>query len=333
MGWRIFRVTFGTVVGCLLLGSLAGILLTGPVVVRVPPADLEVSVSSDRLRETVTRLCGEFAPRRAERPENLAAVSGWIGSQLAEAGLAVEFQDYRAAGRLFRNVVGRRPGGADPAAGTYVIGAHYDAYGDSPGADDNASGVAVLLELARTLPRVRPKRTQLFVAFGPAEPPLAGSDQTGSHVFARKLVADGVAVQLMISLDSVGYYSDRPRSQGFPYLALRLLYPDRGNFLAIVGDLHAGAAIERVKRGMLAMRSIPVHSLRASPGWVGHDLLDHGAFLGLGLPAVQVTDTAFMRFPYYHLAEDTPEKLDYERMAAVVQALHGVLWEGRAAPE
>jgi Zn-dependent M28 family amino/carboxypeptidase len=309
--------------------ALLGMFLTGPVAVRVPRAGLEVDPSPARLRTTVERLCREFAPRSPDRVDNLDRTAAWIADELRGGGLEVELQDYVLEEGRFRNVVGLRPG-SDPQAGAIVIGAHYDAVPGTPGADDNASGVAVLLELVRTQPEDRRfKKTHYFVAFSTEEPPFFGTDAMGSHVFAEKLRAEGVDVRLMISLDLVGYYSDEPGSQHFPSAILRLFYPGRGNFVAIIGDARSGRAIELAKRGMKkAASTLPIHSFRAPSAFGVVDLSDHRSFRRHGWPAVQVTDTAFMRYPYYHRAEDTPDKLDYERMAELVRSLHGVLWEG-----
>lgn len=332
MGWTAFRIIFGAVVAGLLGFSLLGILLTGPVAVRIPSFELDPEISPTRLRKTVEKLCFEFSPRSYRHPANLDAAADWIAEQFRMAGLEIEFQEYDVDGTRFRNVIARRPGN-DPDAGVDVIGAHYDAYDAFPGADDNASGIAVLLELVRTLPGDPHRRTQLFVAFCTEEPPYFGTQQMGSHVFAQRLVDRGEHVELMVALDLVGYFSDERGSQKFPFPGLGLFYPSRGDFIAVVGDLQSGRWIKRVKRGMLAMDSIPVHSFRAPPSLAAVHLSDHLAFRRLGLPGVQLTDTAFMRFPYYHTAEDLPDRLDYERMALVVRALHGVIWEGRASAD
>jgi hypothetical protein len=130
----------------------------------------------------------------------------------------------------------------------------------------------------------------------------------------------------MVALDLVGYYADRSGSQRVPHPLLRLYYPSRGDFIAVVGDTQSGAWIEAVKRGLSSAGTLPVQSLRA-PAWLAPvDLSDHRSFRQLGLPGVLVTDTAFMRNPHYHAADDTPDTLDYERMAQLVRALHGVLW-------
>jgi Zn-dependent M28 family amino/carboxypeptidase len=322
------RLGYYVAVALLFVGAMLGMFITGPVVIRVPGLDLQVEPSAERLRSTVERLCDDFFPRSHDRPDNLDRVATWVAGEFDAAGLEVEIQQYAAGPKEnFRNVIGRRPG-RDPSAGAIVIGAHYDSFQDSPGANDNASGVAVLLELVRTLPPVTTERTHYFVAFSTEEPPFFGTDSMGSHRFAARLDERGVDVLLMVSLDTVGYYSDEPNSQSFPSGLFRLLYPSRGNFVAVVGDARSGEAIDRVKRGMMAAGKLPVHSFRApvSSGLV--HLSDHLSFRRMGMPAVQITDTAFMRDPAYHRAEDTPERLDYARMAELVRSLHGLLWEG-----
>jgi Zn-dependent M28 family amino/carboxypeptidase len=327
------RWGFYVFVGLLFLFALAGMYVTGPVVVRVERidelrrSDDQLQKSEARLRKSVEKLCADFAPRDYEHRSNLGRVALWIASEFENARLKVELQDYEAGGNRYHNVIGRRPG-SDPDAPAIVIGAHYDTFGDSPGADDNASGVAVMLELVQTLPTDRPpQRTHYFVAFGTEEPPFFGTDEMGSYVFGRKLLDEGTAVRLMISLDLVGYFTEGSGTQRFPSPVFRLLYPDRGDFIAVIGDAHAGKAIERAKRGLMAGGELPVHSFRGLPGSELVELSDHLSFRRLGLPAVQVTDTAFMRYPYYHQIDDTPEKLDYARMAELVYSLHGVLWE------
>jgi len=321
------RRGFYAFVALLFAGALLGMFVTGPVVIRVPGFNLQVEPSPDRLRSTVERLCHDYSPRSHDHPENLDRVANWIAGEFGRAGLDVRFQEYGTEQGLFRNVIGRREG-SDPTAGVIVIGAHYDAIEGSPGANDNASGVAVLLELIRTLPPVTTERTHYFAAFSTEEPPFFGTDAMGSQVFANQLDKQGVDVALMVALDLVGYYSDDPNSQRFPSPLFRLLYPSRGNFVAVIGDARSGKAIERAKRGMMAASKLPIHSFRApvSSGFV--HLSDHASFRRLGMPAVQVTDTAFMRYPAYHRADDTPEKLDYTRMAELVRSLHGLLWEG-----
>lgn len=310
----------------LLLLCLTGILITGPIVPKPPRLDLDIAPSSARLRRDVVRLVEEFSPRSYRNAANLDRAADWIGAELEAAGLEVEYQSYEIDAGRFRNVIGVHRG-VERDGPVLVVGAHYDAFEEFPGANDNASGVAVLLELARTRPQRVVHTDRYFVAFCTEEPPQFRSDQMGSAAFARELERRTIEVELMIALDVVGYYSDTPGSQRFPLPGLGLLYPDRGDFVAVVGDLSSGNAIRRVKYGMRRTRAIPVHSFRAPPRFAPVDLSDHFSFRRLGMPAIQVTDTAFMRYPYYHTAGDTVEKLDYERMAALVTALHGVLWD------
>ncbi len=322
----------GTLILVSFVVALAGILVTGPVV--VPQARLKLDVvapSVERLRADVERLCNDFGARDYRDPDALMAVAGWIAAEFEAAGLQTSYQDYTLGEGTFRNVIAYRPG-ASTDAPALVIGAHYDAFGGFPGADDNASGVAVLLELARTLPQGTPRFDQYFVAFSTEEPPFFGTDDMGSFFFASKLVDEGKDVSLMVALDMVGYYSDEPDSQTMPIWPLRLLYPDRGNFVAVVANTKNGAAIRRVKQAMMAMRELPVHSFRAPARIQGVDWSDHLSFWKHDIPAVLVTDTSLFRNPHYHASGDLPETLDYERLAQLVRMLHGMLWNNGGAP-
>jgi len=323
--WKgVLRGLFLVSATVLFVGCLLAILITGPVVVRTQRVETDMEVSVERLRNDVDLICSAFSPRSYRQIGNLDQTAEWIAEQFLSAGLQVEVQDYQVRDARYRNVIAVRPG-REPSDRVMVIGAHYDAYDEYPGADDNASGVAVLLELARTLPSTAPRHTQYLVAFSTEEPPFFGSEDMGSYRFASRLRDDGLRVELMVALDLVGRYSDAPGSQRFPLPGLGLLYPDRGNFIAVVGDLLSGSAIKRVRSGMQATGALPVHSFRGPGALQGIRWSDHDSFRRLGMPAVLVTDTAFLRNTDYHTAQDTPEKLDYERMARVVTALHGVL--------
>jgi hypothetical protein len=325
---NLLRIAIVTIGGGALLISLLAIVVTGPVVVRLQRLEFGIAPgSAERLRADVEKLCSDFTPRSFRHTENLDRAADWIALELRQAGLEVELQDYEVDGRRYRNVVGRRSG-LDPSADVAILGAHYDTFGEFPGADDNASGVAVMLEVARTLPDGPGRRDRYFVAFSTAEPPHFATESMGSHVFAERLTAAGRGVDSMIALDRVGYYTDEPGSQHFPVKGFGWLVPDRGDFVAVVGDLGAGRWIERVKRGMRATEALPVHSLRAPARWTPVLGSDHLSFRRRGLPGVQITDTAFLRNDRIHTAEDTPETLDYERMSRLVVAIQGALWEG-----
>ncbi len=321
---RLAFALFVTAAVLLFIGCCLAILLTGPIEVRPKRVDLDMRVSAERLRRDVDKLCGEFTPRSFRHTGNLDRAAAWIREELEAAGLDVRIQEYDIGTGRYQNVIAYREG-ADKEAGATIIGAHYDAFEDFPGADDNASGVAALLELARTLPAGQPRKDQYIVAFSTEEPPFFATSDMGSYRFAKSLKDDGVKVDLMVSLEMVGFFSDEPGSQRFPLPGLKYLYPSTANFIAVVGDLGSGGPIKRTRMGMQAAESIPVHSFRAPGALAGVHWSDHYSFRRLGYWGVMVTDTAFMRNPYYHTAQDTPEKLDYDRMADVVLALHGVL--------
>ena len=324
---RAFVLALYAAIVVLFAWSLIAIVVTGPVLVRHPPKldeEFLARVSPERLRRDVEHLAGELSPRGYRNGENLDRAADWIADEFRRAGLAVELQDYELPEGRFRNVVGFRFG-LEQGEPVRVIGAHYDAWDESPGADDNASGVAVLLELVRTLPAMRPRRSQYFVAFGTEEPPFFATPSMGSHVFARSLRERGVEVDLMTALDLVGYYTDEPRSQRFPYPGLGLLYPRVGNFVAVVGDLSSGSLLHRVRLAMSQTTELDVRTFRGPRRVPGLMASDHWSFRELGYPGALVTDTAYLRYPWYHTEHDTPERLDYERMAELVRGLHAIV--------
>ena len=320
----IVRILLTTSVFLIFVISLAGIWISGPVVVRVPSVEITATPSVERMRADVAQLCNSFSPRDYEHPENLSQAASWIFSQFHEAGLHVEMQRYVIAGKAYINVIGQVPG-TDPERGALVIGAHYDAFMEHPAADDNASGVAVLLELVRTLPQQAPRRSWYFVAFSTEEPPFFGTEHMGSAHFARRLRDRNIDVNLMIALDGVGRYSDEPGSQSFPMPAVGFLYPSAGNFIAVVGNMNSGRSLRRVKSAILSTRSIAVATFRAPAVVQGVDWSDHASFWRYDMPAVLLTDTLYARHGDYHSATDTPDKLDYEKMTQLVIGLHGVL--------
>jgi hypothetical protein len=326
----IFRIAFGGSATLALLFSLLGIMFTGPVVVSVRALELDIQASPAAMHATVHQLTTQFSPRDHLHPEILDQAAEWIAEQMAEAGLAVEFQEYDIDGQRYRNVIGFQPG-SQPDHAVYVVGAHYDSFGGFAGADDNASGIAVLLELARTRPQQTFRGGTYYVAFSTEEFPFFGTNDMGSYRFAETLASDGVEVELMLALDSVGYYSDNPGSQHWPF-PLGLYYPGAGEFIAIIGDTDAGDTILRVKRAMRSTETLPVYSFRAPRSLASVDLSDHLSFWRFGFPAVLITDTGFKRYPHYHTRHDTTEELDYQVMAQLVHALQGVLWDPETTP-
>ncbi|MCX7892685.1 MAG: M20/M25/M40 family metallo-hydrolase [Burkholderiales bacterium] len=276
-----------------------------------------------RLAGHVAKLAGEIGERHVRRPRALAAAARYIERELAALGYAVRRQTYDAGGVPSSNLEVEIPGAG--AAGEIVLaGAHYDTVPGSPGADDNASGVAALIELARAFTDLRPARTLRLVAFVNEEPPFFYFGEMGSKVYARAARARGDDIRVMLSLEMLGCYSDRPGSQAYPPF-LRWFYPDRGDFIGFVSNLRSRGALGALARAFRESSDFPMERLAAPALVPGVALSDQISFWKQGYPAVMVTDTAFYRYRHYHRATDTPEQLDYARMARVVAGLAGAL--------
>ena len=207
-----------------------------------------------------------------------------------------------------------------------VVGAHYDVAGAGPGADDNASGVAGLLELAQLLSAAEPNQSVELVAYTLEEPPHFATDDMGSAHHARKLAADGVEVELMISLEMLGFYSEVEGSQEYPSAMLRAQYPSQGNYMAVVGRLADCDQAKAVQSSLMGASPLPVERLCVpgwiEPGWIeGVALSDHRNYWEHGFHAIMITDTAYFRNPHYHETSDTYDTLDYTRMASAVSGI------------
>jgi Zn-dependent M28 family amino/carboxypeptidase len=289
---------------------------------------LSTGVDPARLEAHVLALVG-FAPRDETNPRNLARAASYIRGELRGAGGRIEDQAYEVNGAVYRNVLAH----FGPETGErIVVGAHYDAAGPFPGADDNASGVAGLIELARLLGEAPPPAHVELAAYTLEEPPWFGRRAMGSAVHAASLKRQGVAVRAMLALEMIGYFTDAPGSQQYPLPILKLFYPSRGDFIAVVGKLGQSALVRRFRNAMHRAAPLPVRSIAAPRALPGIELSDHRCFWDAGYRAVMITDTAFYRNPNYHTEDDTPETLDYERMARVVEGVYAaVVQEARCA--
>ena len=283
-----------------------------------PALDAAQSESRDRLRGDVETLARE--PRNIFRAGSLSRAAAHIAGEFEAAGYAAEGQAYVVSGVTCENLVAEVRGGKE----IVVVGAHYDTVDGSPGADDNASGVAALLELARRFRDSKPARTLRFIAFVNEEPPFFQSEAMGSVQYAKLCQARGEAIAAMISIESIGYFSDRPHSQSYPR-PIGLLYPSSGDFMGFIGNPMSGRLVRECVRAFRSRAKIRsegaiVPELIPQVGWS-----DQWPFWRIGTPAVMVTDTAPFRNPQYHLDTDRPETLDYDRMAHVVDGLEGVV--------
>jgi len=280
---------------------------------------VSVDECTARLRCHVQALAGDIGQRNVWRPAALRAAADYIRGEFEALGYLVAAQSYRVKGQDCDNLEVVIPGGTRSGE-IVLVGAHYDTVEGSPGADDNASGVAGILEIARHLRGAQPDRTVKLVAFVNEEPPFFFFGEMGSKVYAEAARRRGDDIRVMLSLEMLGCYSDLPRSQSYPPF-FRWFYPDRGNFIAFVSNLGSRRALREVVAAFRAHSDYTAESL-ASPAFVpGVAWSDQLSFWRQGYPAVMVTDTAFYRYPFYHTPLDTPEKLRYPEMARVVEGI------------
>jgi hypothetical protein len=281
-----------------------------------------VKADKTRLYADVKFLTEVSPPRQAFHLPSLNKSAAYIRAELEKVSDRVSYQSFPVDGQEYKNVIAT----LGPDTGErIVIGAHYDVCGDQPGADDNASGVAGLLETGRLLKELQPplKYRVDLVAFSLEEPPHFKTAAMGSAVHARSLAQAGVKVRAMICLEMIGYYSEEKNSQQYPVAALKAIYPDKANFISVVGNMEQGKLVGEVKKMMQTGSDIDVQSLTAPAAVPGVDFSDHLNYWKYKFPAVMITNTAFFRNPHYHLPSDTIETLDFDKMAEVVR---GIYW-------
>ncbi|MBI2882549.1 MAG: M28 family peptidase [Candidatus Methylomirabilis oxyfera] len=276
-------------------------------------------IASQRLRAHVERLAGEIGERNVFRPEALHAAADYIEAEWRSQGYQVVPRRYDLSGTEWANLEVARPGSVRPAE-ILLIGAHYDSVRGSPGANDNASGVAALLELSRLFADMTPALTVRFVAFVNEEPPFFMTRRQGSVVYAKAARARGDAIRLMVSLETIGCYSDKRGSQRYPPL-FGFFYPRQGNFISFVSDFRSRALMRRAAQVFRRRSDFPLEHVATSRFIPGVAWSDHWSFWRQGYPAFMITDTAFYRYRYYHTSQDTPEKLAYPELARLTAGL------------
>ena len=324
----LFRILIALTVGvCFILGALL-------VCLRQPSFGTweqlgNATADPDRLRADVLFLTTEVTPRDSGHPHNLDRAADYIHSAFDASGARVSELAYSSLGASFRNVIATFGAGSAPRI---VVGAHYDSFGlfgDNPGADDNASGTAGLLELARLLKGAELSSRVDLVAYPNEEPPSFASPAMGSAVHAEHLREQTNQIWGMVSLEMIGYYTEE---QPWPNWLYRLLFPSTGDFIAIVGRWQDRHLVRHFKRSMRASE-VPPYSFTPPVELAGMDASDHRSYWAQGFNAIMVTDTAFMRNPNYHTPNDTADTLDYPRMAQVVDGvLNAVIRAANSQP-
>jgi hypothetical protein len=313
------------VAGMLWMTAVPGRSHAGP----LPPLTPDQVELAARLQNHVRAIASR--PHNVGHPQELERAALHIEAALEEMGYAVHRQPFSAGGQEVRNIeVVIEPAGSAASAKTLVVGAHYDSYFYAPGANDNGTGVAGVIELARLLADLRGRASTRIrlVLFVNEEPPFFKTELMGSLVYARRLKASGEPVLGMLSLETLGFYNDQEHSQRYPW-PLGLLYPTKGDFVAFVGLTSSRALVRAMVASFRALAPFPSVGGTA-PGVIpGIDWSDHWSFERVGIPALMITDTAPFRYPHYHTPADSPDKVDYGRLARVVSGLERVI-RGRA---
>ena len=291
----------------------------------LPPLSDAEAVLREELVVDVAKLAGEIGEKNIWHYENLTAAADYIRNSLTEAGYVVQLQDYQVEGKICYNLGAEITGTKEPER-IVVVGAHYDSVYGSPGANDNISAVTATLALARRFTDKRPACTLRFVFFVNEEPPFYQTNQMGSMVYAKSCRAKGENITAMLCLETIGYYSEQPHSQKYPF-PFNFIYPAKGNFIGFVSNLSSRKILHRVVGSFRKKCSFPSQGGAIPQIVPGISWSDHSSFWQQGYPAIMVTDTAPFRYPYYHTPEDTPDKIDYERLARVVWGLGAVVAE------
>jgi hypothetical protein len=300
--------------------GMPGRSYTGP----LPQVTSEENDLAERLKRHVAAVASK--PHNIRHYANLEQTALYIERTLAEDGYRVTSQPYDVTEWTVRNLeVSIEPQELGSSIKTIVIGAHYDSFSDAPGANDNGSGVAAILELARLLKNLHPRRTRLrFVLFVNEEPPYFQTEDMGSLRYAQLLAERNEPVSAMISLETIGYFSDAPGTQQYPQ-PFSAIFTDRANFVAFVGTPGSRPLVQEVMALFRQNTNFPSIG-GVAPGVIpGINWSDHGSFVEYGFQAVMITDTAIFRYPHYHKPTDTPDRLDYERMARITKGIERVI--------
>ncbi|MCH2232761.1 MAG: M28 family peptidase [Crocinitomicaceae bacterium] len=273
-----------------------------------------------RLKSCVEYLCSLDPPRNCWNFESLSKCRTYIAQELEGMKYGYELQLWKARGNEYANIITRY---GDPSKPKLIVGTHYEVYGNMPGADDNASGVAGLLEILRILKSSKQELDYCIevVFYCLEEPPFFGTDDMGSYIHAKSLVDSGNEIKGMVCLDMIGYFSDEVDSQNFPTQELSQRYPSTANFIVAVGIKAHETFLNHFYEGMLPKAEIDIQKIafNDSDGLAG--LSDQRNYWNFNIPALMINNTAFLRNANYHQETDLPETLDYKKMAAVVNSV------------
>lgn len=289
-----------------------------------PPLSANELEIQHNLERHINKLATEIGVRNMSKPAKLAETAEYIATNLSNLGYKVARQEYSADGALVCNIEAELSG-TTKADEIILLGAHYDSANISPGANDNASGVAGVLELARLFAGKNQSRTIRFVLFTYEEPPYFATVNMGSAQYADRCAARNENIVAMIALETFGYYNDTPNSQSYPLPFLQLLYPNTGNFVAFIGNMPSDGLVRSFVKTFRQTTPFPSQGITAPEVLPGVDWSDQMYFWKHGYPGVMVTDTAVYRYPYYHTANDTEDNINFPAMARVVGGMERII--------
>lgn len=289
----------------------------------LPGATKEMASAAEDMKRVIRVLATDIGARNVDHPAGLERAVGYLTAELKTIGFDVQRQTYKVGGVEVSNLEAEIKG-SKHADEIVIIGAHYDSVADSPAANDNGSGVAAVLQMARALKDSKPDRTIRFVLFVNEEPPYFQTGQMGSFVYAKRSKERGEKIVAMLSMETIGFYTDAADSQKYPPPFDRF-FPSEGNFVAIVGDVKSKSLVEQVTSAFRKAAKFPSQAISAPASIAGIGFSDQWSFWQCGYPGVMITDTAMFRYPHYHTKDDTPDKLDYDRMSRVVVGITEVV--------
>jgi hypothetical protein len=317
-----FFLAYTIIMGSLsFLSRMPGQSYEGPL---LPLSEKETALRSE-LRRQVEMLCVTIGERNYIFYKNLNSAADYIEQALIKTGISVQRHQYRLGDKTYYNIVAEKKGALHPEE-IIIVGAHYDSVLGSPGANDNASGVAAVIALAQALSETVLARTIRFICFVNEEPPFFWTKDMGSYVYAQQCKERNENIIAMLSLETIGYYSKEPGSQHY-FFPPGFFYPSRGNFIGFVSNLSSRPVLKNVIE--IYRRTTKFPSQGGVFPWFTPGVFwsDHWPFWKMGYPAILVTDTALFRYPYYHSAEDTVDKINYDHMARMVAGLEKVIEE------
>ena len=280
---------------------------------------MQTDILQQNLQHHVYRLAEEIGERNLQHPDALHAAEDYINQSWQQQGYTVERQAYLERNIQCANLEVTQKG-IDRADHIILIGAHYDTVYGSPGANDNGSGLAVLLELSRLFYTETTNLSVRFVAFVNEEPPFFFSGRQGSNIYAKAIRQRGDDIRLMLALETMGYYSSEPHSQDYPPL-FRYFYPNTADFISFVTNFGSRSVMLKLAQAFRQATDFPLEHVATFSFIPGVAWSDHLSFWRQNYKALMITDTAFYRYPYYHSSNDTAEKLDYPRLARVCEGL------------